>query len=181
MEWLNSLLHNTYFVWCAMAVIIFAITQLVKLPIKHFTKKISNERVRKIVNATILLIPFALGVVFDFLYSSLYLHVSFVGINGLGYGTAAISLYGVVERFFKVNVDNPYKTKEGESVLDFVQKIAADGKLDAKDAEAVQEFLDSIVEDDDDYDETQDDDEEEKPSKAEILNAVQEFLNKVNK
>lgn len=41
-EFFKKLLSNDYFVWCGMAVIIFALTQLLKLPIKHWTKNIKN-------------------------------------------------------------------------------------------------------------------------------------------
>ncbi len=144
MEWVKELLKNEYFVWCAMAVIIFALTQLLKLPIKHFTKKIENLRVRKMVNATILLIPFLVGVALDFVYSTYYLHGAFSLINGLGYGTAGISLYGVIERFFKVKVENPYDTKVGEAVKTLVDEISKDGKVDEKDKHAVKDFWDKV-------------------------------------
>jgi hypothetical protein len=106
-----------------MAVIIFFVTQLLKMPIKCGTKHIKNADVRKKVNATILLIPFVLGVLADFLYSSFVLHTDFTVIAGLGYGTAGISLYGVVERFFKVKVENPYETADGKLALDIVDKV----------------------------------------------------------
>lgn len=142
---MELLLHNDYFVWCAMAVIIFGITQVLKLPIKCFTKKIANERARKIVNATILIIPFVLGVLFEFLYSTYYLHSAFTVITGLGYGTASISLYGIVERFFKVKIPNPYETtEEGKAVTDLVESIQADGKVDHEDKTAVEEFLEKL-------------------------------------
>lgn len=143
---LHQLLHNNYFIWCVMAVIIFAVTQLIKLPIKHFTNKIKNERKRKIVNATILLIPFALGVLLDFLYAYYILKdpTAFTVITGLGYGTAGISLYGVIERFFKVKIANPYDTTEGKAVTELVDDITADGKVDSNDSSAVQDFLDKI-------------------------------------
>lgn len=144
MKWFFELLKNEYFVWCGMAVIIFALTQLLKLPIKHFTKMLSNARVRKMLNATILIIPFALGVILDFVYSTYYLHRVFSVINGLGYGTAGISLYGVVERFFKVKVDNPYETEEGEAVLELVSEVSKDGKVDGQDKHAVKDFWDIV-------------------------------------
>lgn len=143
---LHNLLHNSYFIWCVMAIIIFAITQFLKLPIKYFTKKIKNPRERKIVNATILLIPFALGVLFEFLYSTYYLHTVFNGITGLGYGAAGVSLYGVIERFFKVKIENPYDTEEGKSVTKLVDDITEDGKIDSSDESAVKEFLNKISE-----------------------------------
>lgn len=142
--WLQNILNNDYFVWCAMAVIIFLVTQLLKLPIKACTKHIKNERTRKIVNATILLIPFALGILCDFLYNTYYIHKAFSIITGLGYGTAGISLYGIIERFFKIKVNNPYNSEEGKAVTQLVEDITEDGKVDEKDKSAVQEFLDQI-------------------------------------
>lgn len=147
--WLGTILKSDYFIWGAMAIIIFLITQVLKLPIKVGTKKIKNERVRKIVNATILLIPFGLGVLFEYLYvtycPSAYCTIkSFTGLTGLGYGTAGISLYGVIERFFKVKVNNPYNTEEGKAVTDLVDSVTKDGKIDSADKSAVQEFLDKV-------------------------------------
>ena len=144
MEWFFELLKNDYFVWCAMAVIIFGLTQLLKLPIKHFTNKLANERLRRIVNATILLIPFALGVLVDFLYSTYYLHTAFTVITGLGYGTAGISLYGAIERFFKVKTENPYETEAGKSVKELVEEISKDGKVDGSDKHAVADFWNKV-------------------------------------
>ena len=144
MEFIHKLLNNDYFVWCAMAVIIFALTQVLKLPIKYFTKKISNQRVRRMVNATILLIPFAVGIVLDFLYSTYYLNAAFSVITGLGYGTAGISLYGAIERFFKVKTENPYETEAGKAVTELVEEISKDGKFDGEDKHAVKDFWDKV-------------------------------------
>ena len=144
MEWFFELLKNEYFVWCAMAVIIFALTQVLKLPIKACTKHIKIERVRRMVNVTILLIPFAVGVALDFVYSTYYLHGAFSIINGLGYGTAGISLYGAIERFFKVKTENPYETETGKSVTELVDEISKDGKVDGNDKHAVADFWNKI-------------------------------------
>lgn len=145
MEVIKQLLSNEYFVWCAMAVIIFCLTQILKLPIKAATKHIKNERIRKIVNGTILLIPFGLGVLFEFLYTTYYLHTAFTVIAGLGYGTAGISLYGVVERFFKTKLENPYETtEEGKAVQQLIENIQEDGKVDKSDISAVEEFWETI-------------------------------------
>lgn len=149
MEIIKQLLANSYFVWCAMAVIIFGVTQLLKLPIKAVTKKVKNERKRRIINATILLIPFALGILFEFFYTTYYLHTAFTAsaaANGLGYGTAGISLYGIIERFFKVKVNNPYDSQAGQAVLDLVDDVTADGKVDSNDKNAVDEFYEKIGE-----------------------------------
>ena len=144
MVFIHKLLNNEYFVWCAMAVIIFALTQVLKLPIKYFTKKIKNERIRRMVNATILLIPFAVGIALDFLYSTYYLHGAFSIINGLGYGTAGISLYGAIERFFKVKTENPYETQAGRAVTELVEDISKDGKVNGDDKHAVADFWNKV-------------------------------------
>lgn len=144
MEIIKQLLVNSYFVWCAMAVIIFGVTQLLKLPIKAVTKKVKSERKRHIVNATILLIPFALGILFEFLYTQYYLHTAFSIITGIGYGSAGISLYGIIERFFKVKVNNPYDSKTGQAVLELVDDVTADGKVNGNDTDAVKDFYEKI-------------------------------------
>lgn len=144
MVFIHKLLNNEYFVWCAMAVIIFALTQVLKLPIKYFTKKIKNERMRRMVNATILLIPFAVGIALDFLYSTYYLHGAFSIINGLGYGTAGISLYGAIERFFKVKTENPYETQAGRAVTELIEDISKDGKVNGDDKHAVADFWNKV-------------------------------------
>lgn len=142
--WFSELLKNEYFVGCAMAVIIFALTQVLKLPIKHFTKKIKKERGRKMVNATILLIPFIVGLLCEFLYATQYLQIAFSLIRGLSYGTAGISLYGIIERFLGVKTNNPYESEEGEAVTEFVEHVAEDGKIDKNDKHAVKDFWDKV-------------------------------------
>lgn len=139
-----ELLNNVYFISCAMAVIVFLATQVLKMPIKHFTSKIANERARKIANATILLIPFALGVLFDYLYSTYVTHTAFSVIAGLGYGTAGISFYNIIERTFKVKISNPYKTEDGKAVMELVAAVTEDGKVDAEDADRVKTFLKKV-------------------------------------
>ena len=141
---METLLHNEAFVLGAMGLVIFGITQLLKLPIKFFTSKIQNERGRRIVNATILLIPFACGILGDYLYATYYLHTAYDIVTGLSYGLSAISLYGFVERFFKVKVDNPYETNEGKAVLQLVDNVTKDGKVDNNDKSAVQSFLEKM-------------------------------------
>lgn len=138
-----GILRNGWFIGCTMAVIIFVATQLLKLPIKHFTKKIKDESKRKLVNSTILLIPFVLGIFLAFLHSTC-VHTTFYVITGLKYGTAGISLYGIIERFFNIKIKNPYDTEEGKAVTDLVNNITADGKIDSSDSTAVQEFLDKV-------------------------------------
>lgn len=141
---MRELLTNKYFVVGLMAVIVFIATQFIKLPIKHFTSKIADERKRRMANATILLIPFILGVALDILYSKFITceEISIISsaVRGLGYGMAGISLYGIIERFFKVKIANPYETEEGEAVTEMVVAVTADKKIDKKDADPVKDF-----------------------------------------
>lgn len=141
---LKELLYNHEFMVSLMAVVIFLSTFVIKYPIKLATKHIGNERKRKMANAVILLVPFALGVLFDFLYTKYVIADPFSVLRGLGYGTAAISLYGIVERFFKVKVPNPYETEEGKAVKALVDKVSEDGKVDENDKDAVTEFLNMV-------------------------------------
>lgn len=135
---MQELLCNQYFVWGTMAVIIFLLTQLVKLPIKLGTSRIKDEAVRKRINVIILLIPFALGIIADFLYSTYIIHTSVSILTGIGYGTAGISIYNAFEALFKAK--NPYKTKEGEIALDLVSGVKKGDK------NAVSEFWDKMKE-----------------------------------
>lgn len=141
---MKELLYNGELMVIIMSVVIFLSTFVIKYPIKLATKCIKVERTRKMVNSVILLIPFALGVLFDFLYTKYVIADPFSVLRGLGYGTAAISLYGIVERFFKVKVDNPYETEEGKAVTNLVDEVSKDGKIDKNDRDAVTEFLDMV-------------------------------------
>lgn len=123
-EFILNLLNNETFVWGIMAVIVFLLTNVIKIPIKHFTKRIKDEQKRRAVNSVILIFPFLLGLALDFAYSTFYLHTSFSILTGLGYGTAGISLYGVIERFFKVKIPNEWEdTEEGKKVVQEVENI----------------------------------------------------------
>lgn len=141
-----ELLHDKAFILAAMGVIIFAITQLVKQPIKMFTKHfIKNARARKMAHLVIWLIPFGFGILADFLYSTYFLHTAFSVVNGLEYGLAAISLYAGFERFLKIKIENPYtNTEEGKAIVELAEEIVKDGKVDKKDVDPVKAFWNSI-------------------------------------
>lgn len=141
---MQELLHNKVFILCAMAVIIFAVTQVLKLPIKFFTNKIKNQTTRKRVNATILLIPFALGILLEFFYGKYVTITPFNVITGLGYGFSGISLYSIIERFFGIKTANPYESDEGKAVTELISNVSADGKVDENDQDAVRAFWDKV-------------------------------------
>lgn len=139
-----ELLKNPKVVAGIMALFVFLLTQIFKLPIKLATNHIKNERVRRLVNATILILPFAFGVFLDFLYCTYYLHVVPSAVVGLGYGAAGISLYAVIERTFKVKVTNPYDSTEGKAVIDLVNNVTKDGKIDKNDQAIANDFYNKL-------------------------------------
>lgn len=137
-DFILGLTNNEAFIWCAMAVVVFILTNLFKIPIKHFTSKISDERKRRMANIVILVIPFVLGVALDFVYSTFYLKIMFSVIRGIGYGSAGISLYGVVERFFKVKTNNEWEnTEDGRQITKKANEIIS---KDVETESAVEKF-----------------------------------------
>ena len=149
MEELTKLLSNEYIVGTAMAVIIFVLTFLLKLPIKALTRKYSKtEHSRKIKNLSIVFIPFALGLLAEFLYYYLYLQDTFIVVRGIGYGSAAIALYAPVAQFFKektgIKLENPFDTEEAKAAQELMSNVQKDGKIDKSDVSAVDEFWKKI-------------------------------------
>lgn len=134
-------LYNKDITIWIMAVIVFAITFLLKLPIKALSKKAKNEQCRKAINSVILIIPFAVGMLVEWLYDTFIMKGVFDYVTGFLVGGQSIALYGVVERFFGVKVENPYETEEGKKVLEKVEEITEDGTVTAGE---IQDFLNNI-------------------------------------
>lgn len=134
-------LYNKDITIWIMAVIVFAITFLLKLPIKALSKKAKNEQCRKAINSVILIIPFAVGMLVEWLYDTFIMKGVFDYVTGFLVGGQSIALYGVVERFFGVKVENPYETEEGKKVLEQVEEITEDGTVTA---DEIQDFLNNI-------------------------------------
>lgn len=137
-----ELLNNTTFLIGVMSAIIFGITQGLKQFVKLGTKHIGNERIRRMVNTCILLIPFGLGFLAEFLVTVVWLGAVYNAYSAFLYGTGAVSIYGIVERFFKVK--NPYATKEGQEAIALAGEIVKDGKVDKKDMSAVEKFIKKV-------------------------------------
>lgn len=134
-------LYNKDITIWIMAVIVFAITFLLKLPIKALSKKAKNEQCRKAINSVILIIPFAIGMLVEWLYDTFIMKGVFDYVTGFLIGGQSIALYGVVERFFGVKVENPYETEEGKKVLEQVEEITKDGTVTS---DEIQDFLNNI-------------------------------------
>ena len=143
-ELFMQVMSNAELVVAITGIVIFALTQLFKMPIKHFTNKIKNDRIRRIVNITILVIPFALGVGFEFIYSMyVYFDAFELGV-GIAYGSSAVFAYSIVERFLKVKLPNPFATEEGKAFLQLVDTVSEDGKIDENDKDAIKAFWDKV-------------------------------------
>lgn len=135
-----ELLKNETFVWGAMALLVLCFSQLFKLPIKAITKKaIKNESARSRVNTALMLIPLALGVLCDWLFCTLYLHISFSVVEGIKIGGTAVTLYGMLEKLIK-----GVKSQETIKTIELVNTITKDGKVDKNDKSAVTEFLNKV-------------------------------------
>lgn len=141
---MENLLHNVAFINIVMAIGIFLLTNLLKMPIKALTGKIKNEKIRKRVNSVIYIIPFALGIILDIVYCTYLIGCPYSIVRGLGYGTTSVTLYHGIEQNFKIKVDNPFKTKEGKAALEMVEKVTADGKVDENDVSAVKDFWEAV-------------------------------------
>lgn len=146
-----ALLSNWKFVWIMIAVIVFLITNVCKIPIKHFTNKIKDERKRKITNTVILLLPFLFSFLLNFIYCEFLVPtVTFYVADCIRYALSGIAMYGFVERFFKVKLENPYETtEEGQNVMESVGEISAKKVKKAKkenkdEANAIAKFYDKL-------------------------------------
>lgn len=135
-----ELLNNEYFVWGAMAIIVLCLSQLLKLPIKALTKKtIKDENIRARVNILLMLIPLALGVLGDWLFCTLYLHIPFSILEGVKIGGTAVTLYGMLEKLIKGS-----QSKETSATLELVENITKDGKVDKNDSQSIKDFANKL-------------------------------------
>lgn len=117
-------------IWWASAVVIFGLTEVIKMPIKKLTSKITDDNRRHLWNSFILTIPFILGCVAVAIYNCALLKVPFDFMSGLKLGMAAISLYAVFERFTKTKIENPYEEGEGKELLDKIEELTDTTKPD---------------------------------------------------
>ena len=135
-----ELLNNQDFVWGAMAIIILCLSQAFKLPLKALTKHtIADDNVRARVNTALMLIPLALGVVFDFLFCTFYLKVAFSVTEGVKVGGTAVTLYGILEKLIK-----GAPSKETAKTLELADNVTKDGKVDKSDISAVEKFINKV-------------------------------------
>lgn len=89
---------------------VILLTEAVKLPIKHFTKKLTNEKTRRLINISIMLVPFILsfvcGVVYKFMLSA-----EFSTLACLSWATSSMIIYEFGERIID-------RIRKGEKITD---------------------------------------------------------------
>ena len=141
---MKELLSNDYFVLCAMSIIICIISQLIKMPIKHFTNKIKNATIEKRVTALFMLLPLALGVLFNFLYNTYYLHIAFSVVTGLSWGTTSIMFYQGFRRFMTGKEPTAQEVQQLQDIKNLANTVGGDRKINANDTSAVKDFLDKV-------------------------------------
>lgn len=74
MEWIINILADKTSVCVIMAVIVVALCELIKFPVKRLTGKIQNNEVRKLVNGAIIYpIVFALSLILVWVYCKCYI------------------------------------------------------------------------------------------------------------
>lgn len=141
---MTELLSNDYFLICGMSVVICLCTQLVKLPFKLATNKIKNAKVESRVTALFMLLPLALGVLFNYLYNGYYLHIDYSIIEGLSWGTTSIMFYQAFKKVVTGKEPTAEEKAQVESVKTLVETITEDGKVDKSDSDAIKDFLNKV-------------------------------------
>lgn len=103
MEWIKSILANPTSVYIIMAVIVVAICELIKYPIKKLTGRIQDDGIRKVVNGAIFYpIIFVLSLVLVWLYSAYYLQTALdMSVVGIVSSTAIASYSVIIDQIIK--------------------------------------------------------------------------------
>lgn len=140
-------LSGNYGIFIAiMGFIVFGLVYLVRMPIKHFTNKINEEKIRKGVNVVITLIPFGISIGLLFLLAH-FVPESFIFSwrESTLIGTSAIAIYNVIgdKRFV-----NLFKNDQNKITVENITKITNDNKIDNNDKavvkDAVKELMDTL-------------------------------------
>lgn len=148
---MQALLQNQVLVYCVMALLIFGVTQGLKWAVvKPWTNKLKNERARKAINTVIFFIPYAVGILLEFLYSAVIMKGEFNALAGIISGGAGHSVYALYERVYCIitgkkdsAVSKTLKKSEKEW-QEMLLGVVEDGKIDENDKDALQSFWDKI-------------------------------------
>lgn len=139
------------------SVCVFVFTMLIKLPIKKYTSKLSEDK-RKAINTVILFIPIVLSLLFSVFYYGLFKH-TWLSITMFETATSAwiisLSIYAIYERIIilirgimsgKLKADSDI-TKETLSFLKSnIKALTSKMKVDEKQIKNIQKRLTSLLE-----------------------------------
>lgn len=126
--------YPSWLFWCALVVVLI-LSELAKLPIKHFTGKIENENLRKKINAVIMLLPIGFGFLVSWILT--YFGFGFSITAALVWGTTSQVIYEFVSRIFK-------RIKNGEAIT--ANTIKSDLKDSVEVAETAEDKFNALVE-----------------------------------
>lgn len=139
-EIFNFLINNYGWVYTIMVALIVGILELIKLPYKHFTKKIKNEVVRKLLNKVIILFSFVISFLlyyFGHIILPKYISCDTVAILGSAMFSNVIYALG----------DGVINGNSAKKLVNAVVELDSDkdGKVSAKEAkEAMKKFDDEL-------------------------------------
>lgn len=132
--WLKDILKDRNIMVWVMAFLVFLLTQLIKTyGIKKFTNKLENEKIKTLVNSTIILLSLILGCAFEWFYTCYMFNGQFNLTSGLMLGGQSSLFYGILERVLKylgitsIKVENPFDTEDGKELLEEVGRVSNDG------------------------------------------------------
>jgi len=118
-----------------MSVIVLGLVNVLKIPIKLLTSKITNANLKKWVNTTIIILPFAIAYALCTLCGNYFpQYFLFSWDKVLTVGTSSVALYNL---FGDKVIVNLFKNKEAEAVINTLQEITEDKKIDTEDIDAV--------------------------------------------
>lgn len=154
MSAIYELLTNEATKWCAMAIVIFALTFAFKIPYKKLlTSHIKDEKKRKIANKGIVLFTLALGVALEFVWCS-WQGITFTVMelgDGIKYALSAIALYSAIEIKTDGAIENPFNNEECQEIIDEVTEYVNKNKekrksknKNQKEQTAEEKFLDLV-------------------------------------
>ena len=126
--------YPSWLFWCAIVVVLI-LSELAKLPIKHFTGKIANENLRTKINAVIMLLPIGLGFLTSWILT--YFGFGFSITAALVWGTTSQVIYEFVSRIFR-------RIKNGEAIT--TGTIKSDLKDSVEVAETAEDKFNELVE-----------------------------------
>lgn len=114
----------------AMTTLVFVILTLLKKPIKALTKKIKNEKLRKLANKVIILLAFGLAVGLWFLANKLApAHFSINGVEILLTGALPVVAYALG--------DGILTKSSAKAIVGTILEVTEDGKVSKEDAKTV--------------------------------------------